>query len=339
MDIFLHKPREYYGDMGKLIGKGQYGRVYELPNNLCIKIDASLDEMSVFMKIHKCKYIVCMIDMGVYNGDSYIIMERALSDLNFVSIENHIYVLYQIVMGCIYLSTYGIRHTDHSARNVLYYGKDKIKLTDIQFFESIPCNMDTYEFTTLLYGIGCLRIPLRLQNLSLIELACDPILKPYRKRDYTVEELSKHISDKCVINKNANLLLPRNYLLDDKRTFDMIDIIKTEKNTEKIFRILTIYDYIIGEKPDISRIGLIKSIADNCKNYTIDPLLTSILNFNWYPTTPYNYITEDVNTKLLIVLYIENPTNWDEIINKSKFFHRIILSQMIDELRSAYDEF
>lgn len=120
----------------------------------------------------------------------------------------------------------------------------------------------------------------------------------------------------------------------------MIEVVKIKFiNLHDIFRAFVLYDFIITYN-DVSRLGLLMRILNVCtrESYYDDVVykLTQILNFNWHPTTPLDYVTEDTDEKLLLILYIDNPVNYSLIINKSRLPHKMILKDLSDELRELY---
>lgn len=190
MDIYLHRPREYYGEIGDYIGEGMYGQVYELPNDLCIKYGSFADllnEMSALVRLQKCKHVVCMIDLGIIGNNAYIIMKRALSNLTKALIKDPLYVLYQLILGCLYLQTYGMIHQDLNENNILFYDDDKIKIADLGFFVIRNCN-DKFGFQQIL-GFNFLidlpdlhtKIAKEIMDKSFIEALCSPLFEHYKK--------------------------------------------------------------------------------------------------------------------------------------------------------------
>lgn len=346
MSIYFKHPREYYGDIGKEIGRGGSGYVYELPNNLCIKygnLFGLLNEMSIMTRFKKCKYVVCMIDMGIIGdmdamrNNAYIIMERATSDLRTASIKDPIFVLYQIIMGFIYLLSYGILHTDMIEYNILYYGDDKIKISDLGVFKIINLCGDIISTSFMGSFISDKYNLNKMIDKTLFELIDLPVFQSYKRPN-----LDKFMI-KCRQNKLNNMKIPNKYLLDDKRVFDMINVMEYRNRNKYIgllFRIFVLYDYIISTRNDISRINLINHLDNICREESFPDVitLTSILNFNWHPTTPLDYADKNIDRSLLLVLYIDNPVNYDDIINRAKMPAEMVLQNLSDELREAYQK-
>jgi len=131
--------------LGKLLGKGSDGEIYELEGDLCVKyiqpkvcgIENYLECYIMLYAQHPNIVKAKEIQITDYNLVK-IIQQKAKSNL-CVKIKNKMKIFKQIVESVRYLSNHGIIHGDIKPSNILLFEDETIKLNDLslcRFVES-----------------------------------------------------------------------------------------------------------------------------------------------------------------------------------------------------------
>ena len=144
----------------KILGKGGYGKVYQVKNKITQEINACkqiskkdipnierlANEISILKKVDHPN-IIKLYEIFEDEKNIYLIMEKCNGGELFDKITHHIhkkemykekeaaYILYQIISSLDYLHSNGISHRDLKPENILYYNKgndinNPIKLID-----------------------------------------------------------------------------------------------------------------------------------------------------------------------------------------------------------------
>ena len=147
-------------EIKKILGKGAYGKVYQVKNKITQQINACkqiskkdisnieklANEISILKKVDHPN-IIKLYEIFEDEKNIYLIMEKCNGGELFDKITHHIhkkemykekeaaYILYQIISSLDYLHSNGISHRDLKPENILYYNKgndinNPIKLID-----------------------------------------------------------------------------------------------------------------------------------------------------------------------------------------------------------------
>ena len=131
--------------LGKLLGRGSDGEVYEIEGNLCVKyVQPKVCGIENYLECYIMLYsdhenIVKAEEIEVTKYDLVkIVQKKAVSNL-CKKIKNKKRVFKQIVEAVRYLSKHGVIHGDIKPSNILIYEDETVKLNDLslcRFVES-----------------------------------------------------------------------------------------------------------------------------------------------------------------------------------------------------------
>ncbi len=151
--------------LGKLIGKGSDGDVYELGKEKIIKfvqpgINGFSNYLEAFIMLYLKNDNIMQADKIEIGKDHLIkfVQERARGDLSYY-IKNKIIkknekkeIINKIILGVSYLHSYGIIHGDLKPSNILIFDNGNIKLSDFSMARLITTDQKIFQtLYTLLY--------------------------------------------------------------------------------------------------------------------------------------------------------------------------------------------
>jgi serine/threonine protein kinase len=126
-------------NIGKKIGKGVYGTVFDLGKDYAGKIYNAAIDSSTIREISILSYlnhpnIVKIIGNGIVDGKLMLIMEKAKGDIslvmNSINSAHRSIILFQILNAVSFLHKYNIAHRDIKPQNILLFNNIDIKLCD-----------------------------------------------------------------------------------------------------------------------------------------------------------------------------------------------------------------